>query len=194
MKRLNIDTNLFSEYATKHTLKELADYFNLSYQQAKDFCHHHNIKIGIKEHKEHNCSYEPLYAVWKGMMSRCYKTTAKDYPRYGGRQIRVCPEWHNVKTFVVWSKNNGWQEGLQLDRINNDDDYCPENCRFVTNKANMNNRSNTIKFNGESLVDILADNNKNPYNIERHTAWYRLKVLGWSLEKTLKTPVNGNKI
>lgn len=194
MKRLNINTNLFIMYAREHTLKECAENFGLTYNQAKDFCHHHKIQVGVKEHFEHKCSYEPLYTVWKGMMRRCYTTTSKDFHRYGGRGIKVYTNWHDVKTFVTWCKSNGWQEGLQLDRINNNLGYYPENCRFVTRKTNMNNRSNTIKFDGKSLVDILADKSKNPYNIERHTAWYRIKVLGWTIEKTLKTPVKGSKL
>lgn len=194
MKRLNIDTDLFTVYAKSHTLRDCAENFGLTYNQVKDFCHHHKIQIGVKEHKAHSCSYEPLYAVWNGMMRRCYTATAKDFPRYGGRGIKVYAEWHDVKAFVTWCKNNGWQEGLQLDRKDNDLGYCPENCRFVNRKTNMNNRSNTLKFDGKSLVDILADKDKNIYNIERHTAWYRLKVLGWSLEKTLQTPVKGSKL
>ena len=175
-------------------MKELAEHFSISYQQAKDYSHHNKITVGVKEHTEHGCSREPLYTVWKGMIRRCYNETAKDYPRYGGRGIKVCTEWQNVEAFVEWCIYNGWKKGLQLDRKDNNKDYCPSNCRFVSRKENMNNRRNTIKFNGESLVSILEDKDRNPFNIERHTAWYRLKVLGWSLDKTLSTPQKGKEV
>ena len=189
MKRLGIDKDLFSEYAQQHTLKELAEHFNISYQQAKDYCHHNHIKLCIKEFREHNCARTPQYRIWSNMVRRCYNPKSKDYKRYGGRGIKVCESWHKVENFVIWCSQNGWKQGLQLDRIDNNGDYCPENCRFVTGKENMSNRRNTIRFNGEALTKILEDEKRNPYHVERHTAWYRIRVLGWDLDKVLSTPV-----
>lgn len=188
MKKLSIDKGLLSEYVETHTLRETASYFNLSYQQVKDYCHHHNIPVKQREIGNHGCSYEPQYIIWKGMMSRCYKAKNKDYPRYGGRGITVCKEWHKIENFVEWCQQNGWKKGLQLDRKDNNAEYSPDNCRFVTGKENMSNRRNTIKINGVPLTKILSDSQLNPYKIERHTAWFRLKKLGWSIEKVLSTP------
>lgn len=188
MKRLSIDIELFTQYIQEHTLKETANYFKLSYQQVKDYCHHNKIEVVKKENREHGCSKAPQYVIWKGMMNRCYDEKNKDFSRYGARGIKVCEHWHKVENFVAWCLQNGWEKGLQLDRINNDYDYCPNNCRFVTRTENMSNRRNTIYIDNVPLTKILSNKEQNPYNIERHTAWYRLVKLGWSIEKTLGTP------
>ena len=84
----------------------------------------------------------PLYTKWDGMVQRCTNENHRAYRRYGGRGIEICREWRcSAEAFIEWSIGNGWKDGLQIDRINNDGDYCPENCRFVTNVENMKNRS-----------------------------------------------------
>lgn len=103
-----------------------------------------NIKHGLRGH--------PLYIVHEQMMKRCYKENNKSYSRYGGRGISVCEEWSNsFKAFYDWAVSHGYEYGLQIDRINNDGNYEPDNCRFVTAKENSLNRNNTI---------ILTFNNK----------------------------------
>lgn len=186
MKRLQIDKDSFSEYAKNHTLENLAVEFGITKQQAKDYCRHHNIEyVFIQEH--HGLSRTPQYKLWQGMIARCERPETKDYHRYGGRGIKVCAEWHDKKTFIQWCLDNGWQKGLQLDRIDNNGDYCPTNCHFVTPKDNMKNRRNTLMFKGVSLADLLDNAKTNPYGLDRHTVWYRIKVRGWSIEKALNT-------
>ena len=84
-----------------------------------------------------------LRHVWRGMHWRCYQVKRNDpcYPRYRGRGIKVCDAWHEIENFLAWAESK-WQEGLELDRIDNDGDYSPENCRFVTPKENARNRAN----------------------------------------------------
>ena len=84
-------------------------------------------------------SEHPLYRVWKAMKWRCYGKSSKRYKDYGGRGIEVCDEWQEFKPFYEWAKDK-WQQGLQIDRTNNDGSYCPGNCRFVTCKENNGNR------------------------------------------------------
>lgn len=99
-------------------------------------------KVKVK----HGLSKHPLHTIWRNMKDRCKNPNNKRYERYGGRGIVVCEEWDNdFKAFYDWCMNNGWQQGLQIDRINNDGDYEPSNCRFVTNKINANNKSTTYK-------------------------------------------------
>ncbi len=106
----------------------------------------------LKQHFIHGLSKHPLMkGVWSGMIQRCTNPNEKHFANYGGRGIVVCDEWkNNFYSFYQWAINNGWQKGLHLDRILNDGNYEPVNCRFVTHKANQSNtRKNAwITYNG----------------------------------------------
>lgn len=93
-----------------------------------------------------------LYSVWVSMIHRCENPQRKKYKDYGARGIAVCKEWHEPNAFMDWAEDNGYAEGLQLDRINNDGNYEPTNCRWVTPKENSRNRRNTklLTVNGET--------------------------------------------
>lgn len=94
----------------------------------------------------HGLSNHPLYFVFKDMHSRCEYEKHKKYKEYGGRGIGVCAEWADTYdglfAFYNWSINNGYKEGLQIDRIDNNSGYCPENCRWVTRSVNNFNKRN----------------------------------------------------
>lgn len=92
----------------------------------------------------HGFSKLPIYKVWKSMKSRCYNRSDKRYSRYGGRGIVVCVEWIiSAESFVRWAIVNGYKKGLTIDRIDNNGNYSPDNCRFVTVAKNNRNSSNT---------------------------------------------------
>ena len=97
-----------------------------------------------------------LYSVWMDMLVRggVHKgASEKDKHNYQDRGITVCDEWLVFENFRDWALSHGYKEGLQIDRVNNDAGYCPENCRWVTPKENMNNRRNTIRLeDGTSLA------------------------------------------
>jgi hypothetical protein len=100
---------------------------------------------------KHGMRKTRLYNIWIGMRQRCNDPKSIGYSNYGGRGIKVCREWQkDFKTFSVWALSNGYSEHLCIDRINNDGGYSPDNCRWVTNKANCNNTSvnHYIKING----------------------------------------------
>jgi len=86
-----------------------------------------------------------LYEAWKNMIRRCTSPSHDDWDRYGGRGIRVCPEWlDDFRAFEDWALNSGYRRGLTLERINNDGDYTPANCTWSTMKEQSNNRSTCI--------------------------------------------------
>lgn len=93
-----------------------------------------------------------LFNVWQTRKARCENANRDNYARYGGRGITVCKEWQTAENFVKWALDNGYEKGLQLDRIDNAKGYSPENCRFVTATVNSRNRRNTkfLSLKGET--------------------------------------------
>ena len=99
----------------------------------------------ILNHTTHNLSHSKIYNVYYGMKKRCYSLNNASYKRYGGRGIKICDEWLNdFMNFYNWSMENEYEKELQIDRINNNGNYEPTNCRWVTPSINSNNRSNNI--------------------------------------------------
>lgn len=78
------------------------------------------------------------------MKQRVLNPKCRAYRNYGARGIGMCEDWNEFEPFCEWALANGWQKGLDLDRIDNDGPYCPENCRWVDRATNTNNRRNTI--------------------------------------------------
>ncbi len=111
------------------------------------------ISCGNKIHKTtHGETKTRLYRIWRGMKSRCYNRKFKPYPRYDGRGITICDEWRNsYESFREWTLSHGYADNLTLDRIDNDGNFEPSNCRWVTNKVQSNNTSQCMKilYNGE---------------------------------------------
>ena len=106
---------------------------------------------------KHGGKGERLYRVWKNMRNRCNNPMAKKYRIYGGRGITVCDEWDDYAAFRSWAIENGYQEGLQIDRIDNDGKYSPDNCRWVTNKVNSNNRGNNHILTVNGISHTLSE-------------------------------------
>ena len=99
-----------------------------------------------KRSSKHNMCETKLYYIYKGMKSRCNNKNVEAYGNYGGRGIGICSEWKDdFNQFLNWAYQNGYDEGLTIDRINNDGNYSPNNCRWVTMKVQQNNRNNNVK-------------------------------------------------
>lgn len=123
----------------------------------------------------HKSSKTRLFTIWMSMIHRCENPTNTAYRNYGKRGIRVCPEWHEFVTFQEWAIQNGYNENLSIDRINNEQGYNPSNCRWVTMKEQQNNRTNNriIEINGiKKTMAQWADET----GISTRTIWYRLSV------------------
>lgn len=137
----------------------------------------------------HGLTNDPLYTRWKSMKERCDNPHHTSYPNYGGRGIKVCKEWS--RSFVAyrnWALSSGYKPGLQLDRINNDGNYEPSNCRWSTPKEQAYNRRTNRYFTVYGVthtfkewVEILGHKHHAPL-------WYRIKR-GWTVEDAVCTPL-----
>lgn len=138
---------------------------------------------------KNNSNYKTGYAVnghrpgfynsWQNMKGRCLRKTHPKYYRYGARGIKICDEWMSIENFACWAINNGWEQGLTLDRIDNDGNYCPQNCRWVTPSENSRKKrttkltmgdANEIRkrlSNGENAREIAKE-----YNVAHGTVWF----------------------
>lgn len=93
------------------------------------------------DHTTHGGRKTRLYSIWVGMRRRCYEETSVSYKNYGGRGISICDEWRNdFSAFRAWALKNGYDDSLSIDRINNDWNYEPRNCRWATPKEQAANR------------------------------------------------------
>lgn len=97
--------------------------------------------VGLAK-KTHGMRDTPEYGVWANMKDRCYNPSSEDYKNYGGRGIKVCERWLNsFENFYEDMGEKPWSKLLySLDRINNDGNYEPSNCRWATVKQQVNNR------------------------------------------------------
>lgn len=134
--------------------------------------------------------YPKLYNVHASMLSRCRNPKHHAWISYGGRGIKVWPAWYNFQVFKEWALLNGYKLGLVLDRINNDGDYTPNNCRFTTNKVSQENRSTAKMLTafGETknaslwLVDVRCKVSK--------SLFHKRLARGWPVELAISLKPN----
>lgn len=144
-----------------------------------------------KANSTHRETKTRLYRIWSNMKSRCYNPRVRAYYRYGGRGIKVCPEWlDSYENFRDWALKSGYRDDLTIERNDNDGDYCPKNCRWATREEQANNKSNSryIEFNGE--IRTVAEW-AHMLGMDHRALWDRLFVQKWSIERALTTPLRG---
>jgi len=109
----------------------------------------------------HGLKTHPLYCVWVHMKDRLFNPHSKDFHNYGGRGISVCEGWLKFLPFYTWAKDK-WRPGLELDREDNDGNYEPDNCRFVSPSINSINKRK-LRRNTSGYVGVSYNKTKNTY-------------------------------
>lgn len=137
-----------------------------------------------KKAKTYGYTHHRLYACYYRIRRRCERKSDPSYNRYGGRGIKMCDEWKNdIMAFITWGIENGYKEGLSIDRIDNDGDYSPDNCRWADAMQQSNNRSTNklVTYKGETHT--VAEWSR-IVGIRQLTLNARL-VSGWTVEDAL---------
>lgn len=177
------------EYAKEHTIKECANKYACCYKCMNSYLYKHKIpykkdfnKLKGKESPsyKHGEVNTRLYQIWVAMRHRC---SDKHNKHYGAKGITVCLEWQDFSVFRDWAYTHGYTDSLTLDRIDNNKGYSSMNCRWVSQKAQNNNKSTNrvLIYKGESkTISQWAEK----YHIKKQTLYSRL-ARGWPLERAL---------
>lgn len=151
-----------------------------------------NKKVAGDKARKHGKRNTRLYNIWNNMKLRCYNKNNISYHNYGGRGIKICDEWINsFESFYEWSMRLGYNDTLTIDRIDNNGNYEPSNCRWVNFKEQERNRGNNhkLEFNNKNCtIAEWSEITGLPYK----TIWKRIDS-GWTVEKTLTQPLRGQK-
>lgn len=103
-------------------------------------------------------SHRHLRSIWKGIIQRCLNPNHPEYGRYGGRGITVCKEWiGNSRSFIKWGLENGYEIGLSVDRVDNDGNYEPSNCTFISRSENAKKKRTSLYLTAEGKTMTLCE-------------------------------------
>lgn len=144
--------------------------------------------VGKKCYK-HGMSATRLYQCYKLMKNRCCNKHNKAFSYYGGKGITVCEEWlgdDGAVNFIKWALENGYKDTLTLDRIDNSKGYCPDNCRWVTRKAQANNLTNNLHIQYLGVSYTISEICEK-LGLNRSLVYSRLRN-GWDTNKAITTP------
>jgi len=151
-------------------------------------CGCHKYALAKERLTKHGDSQKRLYRIWWNMIHRCEYKKSNRYKNYGGRGISVCEEWRNsYEEFRDWALSNGYSDDLSIDRIDVDGNYCPKNCRWVTEEVQANNTSKNHLIYWQGKRQSLAQWEKE-IGFRSGTLSQRISR-GWSIEKALSTPI-----
>lgn len=154
-------------------------------------CHLNHIRANRQCHFKHGLRNHRIYRIWIGMKKRCYDRSDPKYYRYGGRGITICDDWlNNPKVFYDWAMRNGYKDDLTIDRINNDGNYEPNNCRWTTNLIQSHNRGlrsdNKSGFSG-------VNREKGKYDYWRASFIRNGKIIGRKMFRTKNEAIQYRK-
>ncbi len=139
-----------------------------------------------------NRNKDPIYWVYRTMVQRCTDKNSKSYKDYGGRGITVCRRWSGIHGFTNFRKDMGERpEGTQIDRIDNDGNYSPENCKWSTRQEQCGNRRDNKRYTAHGKTMLLTEWSE-VLGVKYATLRARIKAYGWSNDEALSpdAPVN----
>lgn len=151
-------------------------------QERKNFL----LSVGCNDEKEYSKKSRRIHHVLFLMKQRCYDKSSPVYHHYGGRGIKIYNEWlENSKSFVIWSLQNGYKENLEIDRIDNNDGYYPENCRWTDKLTNANNKRNNKYIEFKNRTQTLAQWCRE-LEIDYKKTHYLIKYKNYSLQECIE--------
>lgn len=137
----------------------------------------------------HGFSRSNTYSSWRAMLNRCNKKNNSNYHYYGGRGIKVCKRWLEIKNFL---KDMGERpEGMSLDRIDNNGNYCKKNCRWATSLEQSNNKRTSVYLTLGKVTKTISEWSRE-LNISSKTLYARVNTHKWSDEKALTKSIIGH--
>ncbi len=154
------------------------------------------VRESASESAKNRTKYKPeelrIRNIWNLMKYRCENPEAPAYDNYGGRGIKICEEWSDnevgYENFKAWAFKNGYDEALTIDRLNNDEDYSPHNCRWTDTINQNNNKRNNVRFAYCGETHTMSEWARIK-NIPMKTLHRRIHTLNWDIERALTTPV-----
>lgn len=150
-------------------------------------CYHKNY-IGNLSRK-HSETHTRLYTIWANLKRRCLNPNDTRYKSYAGRGIGICNEWRNsYESFARWAKNNGYTDNLSLDRINNNGNYEPSNCRWTTNIVQCNNKRNNLNITWCGKTQTVTQWERE-LDFKKGTLYSRIFVYHWDVQKAFTHPL-----
>lgn len=142
---------------------------------------------------EHGMSNTRLHKIWQNMKTRCYNDNYVQYKDYGGRGIKVCTDWKDsFKEFYNWAIDNGYNDTLTIDRIDNNGNYEPSNCRWTTRRQQNRNQRTTRLITINGVTHCLKEWCK-ILGLHYVTVLSRLNKLNWTIERALEL-TNGEEV
>lgn len=151
-------------------------------------------KISAEKKMIHGQEPKHLFNCYVNMKTRCYNKNYYLFKHYGGKGITVCDDWlgkYGFNNFRKWAFENGYNDDLSIDRIDNSKSYCPENCRWVTMTIQQNNRTNNRMLTVNGITDTMANWSKRS-GINYATIQQRLSR-GWSVEDAVTIKIGDKK-
>lgn len=140
-------------------------------------------------HRTHGMTNTRIYNIWSNMKARCTNPKCYEYHAYGGKGIRVCDDWLRFENFYSWATSHGYADGLTIDRVDVNGNYCPNNCRWVSQKEQALNRTDnhlvTAFGKTKTIKEWSVESGINYDTIER-----RLNAYHWTPDRAVSEPVH----